>query len=98
MPQPRNAGWFFGLRPAGVNTRIGVSVFAPPKVADLIGVNDRKYLDLIARVRHRNIGDLMRYPAVSFGATAIFAEQPTVRPDVFPQPSEGVRFSDEQLY
>jgi hypothetical protein len=47
--------------PAGVNTRIGISVQTPPKVADLIGIKDRKYLDLIARIRHRNIGDLMRY-------------------------------------
>ena len=84
--------------PAGVNTRIGVSVFAPPKVADLIGIKDRKYLDLIARVRHRDIYDLMRYAAVLFGDTAIFAERPAVRADVFPKPSEGGRFSDEQLY
>jgi hypothetical protein len=84
--------------PAGVNTRIGVSVFAPPKVADLIGVKDRKYLDLIARVQHRNIGDLMRYAAVQFGDTAIFAEQPTLRAELFPKTSEGGRFSDEQLY
>ena len=47
--------------PPGINCRIGVSVLTPPKVADLIGVKERKYLDLIARVRHRNIGDLMRY-------------------------------------
>jgi hypothetical protein len=84
--------------PAGVNTRIGVSVFAPPKVADLIGVKDRKYLDVIARVRHRNIGDLMRYAAVLFGDTAVFAEQTTARSELFPKPSESGRFSDEQLY
>jgi hypothetical protein len=33
----------------------------------------------------------MRYAAVVFGATAIFAEQPTVSADVFAKPSEGVR-------
>jgi len=35
--------------PPGVNMRTGVSVLTPPKVADLIGVKDRKYLDLIGR-------------------------------------------------
>jgi mono/diheme cytochrome c family protein len=84
--------------PAGVNTRIGVSVFAPPKVADLIGVKDRKYLDLIARVQHRNIGDLMRYSAVLFGFVAFFAERPAVPADMVPKLSEAARFSDEQLY
>jgi hypothetical protein len=84
--------------PAGVNTRIGVSVFAPPKVADLIGIKDRKYLDLIARVQHRNIGDLMRYAAVVFGFTAVFAEQPVFSAEMFPKLSESERFSDEQLY
>jgi hypothetical protein len=82
--------------PAGVSTRIGVSVFAPPKVADLIGVKDRKYLDLIARVRHHNIGDLMRYSAlIGFGTVAFFADRPDVPPTMMPQPSALERYSDE---
>ena len=84
--------------PPGVNIRIGVSVFTPPKVADLIGVKDRKYLDLIARVRHRNIGDLMRYAALGFGTFAFYADRPDVPPSMMPQPSALERYSDEQLY
>jgi hypothetical protein len=85
--------------PPGVNTRIGVSVFAPPKVADLIGVKDRKYLDLIARVRHRNVGDIMRYSAlIGFGTVAFFADRPDVPLTMMPRPSTLERFSDEQLY
>jgi hypothetical protein len=34
--------------PPGVVLRIGVSVFTPVKIGDLIGVKERKYLDLIA--------------------------------------------------
>ena len=36
---------------------------------------DRKYLDLIARIRHRNIGDLMRYVNFEPGEKAFFAER-----------------------
>jgi hypothetical protein len=38
----------------------------------LIGVKERKYLDLIARVRHRNIGDLMRYVNFEPGEKGVF--------------------------
>lgn len=84
--------------PAGVNTRIGVSVFAPPKVADLIDVKDRKYLDLIGRVQHRNAGDMMRYAAFVTGAVAFFGERRAIPAEVLPQASALARFSDEQLF
>ena len=45
---------------AGVRFRIGTSHLYPPKIPDLIGVADRRYLDATASVRHRSIGDLMR--------------------------------------
>jgi hypothetical protein len=84
--------------PPGVNTRIGVSVLTPPKVADLIGVKDRKYLDLIARIRHRNIGDLMRYVNFEPGEKAFFAERKTIPPEAMLKASEMFRYSDEQAY
>jgi hypothetical protein len=84
--------------PPGVNTRIGVSILVPPKVADLIGVKDRKYLDLIGRVRHRNIGDLMRYANFQPGETAFYADQRTIPPEATPEASSLFRYSDEQAY
>ena len=40
------------------------SPFYPTKVPDLIGIEDRKYIDATATHLHRNIGDLMRYAAL----------------------------------
>ena len=84
--------------PPGVNTRIGVSIFAPPKVADLTGVKERKYLDLIARVRHRNIGDLMRYANFQPGEEAFYSDRPVVPAEAMPQAFSLFRYSDEQAY
>jgi hypothetical protein len=84
--------------PAGVNTRIGVSILAPPKVGDIIGVRDRKYLDLIGRVRHRNIGDLMRYSNFQPGEEAFYADRKVIPTEAIPKPSSLFRYSDEQAY
>src|SRR5438067_1947157 len=84
--------------PPGVNTRIGVSVLTPPKVADLIGVKDRKYLDLIARIRRRNIGDLMRYVNFEPGEKALFADRKTIPSEAMPKASQMFRFRDEQAF
>jgi len=50
----------------------------PPKVADLIGVEDRKYLDLIGRVRHRSIADMMRYANFQPGDVAFYSSSKTL--------------------
>jgi hypothetical protein len=84
--------------PPGVNTRNGISVLTPPKVADLIGIKDRKYLDLIARIRHRNIGDIMRYAIWELGQTAFYADRETIPREAIPSPSSLYRYSDEQAY
>ena len=84
--------------PPGVNTRIGVSVLNPPKVADLIGIKDRIYLDLIARVQHRNIRDLMRYMNFEPGEKAFFADRKIIPPKANPNASSMYRYSDEQAY
>ena len=44
--------------------RWNASPFHPTKVPDLIGIEDRKYIDATATHLHRNIGDLMRYAAL----------------------------------
>ena len=47
--------------PAGVTARSNTSIFLPPQIPDLIGVEERRYLDHTGLVRQRKIGDLMRY-------------------------------------
>jgi hypothetical protein len=84
--------------PPGVNARIGVSLLSPPKVADLIGVKDRNYLDLIARVRHRSIGDLMRYVNFEPGEKAFFADRTNIPPEAIPAAESMYRYSDEQAF
>ena len=49
--------------PPGVLARHGTSPLVPAKVPDLIGIQERRYLDATGLVRHRDIGDLMRYAA-----------------------------------
>ena len=81
----------------GVVARPGFSVLDMPKTADLIGVKDRKYLDLTARLRHRSIGDLMRYAAMCAGTNYFFSSAASQLGSL-PDPSSLARFSDEQLY
>ena len=52
---------------AGVLSRQGTSALHPPHIPSLIGVQDIKYLDATGLVRHRSIGDLMRYAALNTG-------------------------------
>lgn len=53
--------------PAGVSARHGTSLFAPVQVPSLIGVKHSQYLDHTGLMRHRSIGDLMRYAAFNQG-------------------------------
>jgi len=82
--------------PPGVTARSNTSIFLPPQIPDLIGVQDRHYLDHTGLVRHRGVGDLMRYCSLvqdvfkldRYGVSA-------------PPAAEGghtERYSDEQLY
>lgn len=84
--------------PPGAVTRFGSSVFFPPQVPDLIGLKDRRYFDHTGLVRHRTIGDLMRYSAIVQGADVLdrFGQfRPLGRE---PDPATLERYSDEQLY
>jgi mono/diheme cytochrome c family protein len=82
----------------GVCARQGSSPFFPPRIPDLIGVKDRRYFDASGLVRHRSIGDLMRYAALNQGADAL-SQYGAFRPKGdLPDPQAESRYSDAQLY
>jgi hypothetical protein len=82
----------------GVCARQGSSAFYPPHIPDLIGVKDRHYLDASGLVRHRSIGDLMRYAALNQGADELNLYGEYRPKGDLPDPSTESRYSDEQLY
>jgi hypothetical protein len=85
--------------PPGVAFRIGTGVMYVPKIPDLIGVKDRKYLDATGLVRHRSPGDLMRYAALVGGRMSGMERHITYgdwRP-LGALPAQK-RYTDEQLY
>jgi mono/diheme cytochrome c family protein len=86
----------------GVLSRQGTSASHPPHIPSLIGVQDIKYLDSTGLVRHRSIGDLMRYAAINTGLDTL-AHYGDFQPATSQQASgmgaeDGTRYSDEQLY
>ena len=88
--------------------RHGTSPFAPAKVPDLIGIQERRYLDATGLVRHRDIGDLMRYAALNQDADVMARYRDFVPREAVPfilgkAPADPAkvdsgRYSDEQLY
>jgi len=80
--------------PPGVTARSHTSMVLPPQVPDLIGVQERRYLDHTGLVRHNGVGDLMRYSSLvqDIIGRARFGDT------VAPLPQRGARYSDEQLY
>jgi hypothetical protein len=88
--------------PPGVLARHGSSLFQPAQVPDLIGIKDRRYLDRTGLVRHRDIGDLMRYGALNQDGD-LLSRYGDFRPieltfGKLPEPAMLGRYSDEQLY
>jgi hypothetical protein len=84
--------------PPGVSQRTNTSVLFPPKIPDLIGIRDRRYLDATGLIQHRGIGDLMRYAALVDGAEED-AHYGNHRPYGEPlAPEKRLRFSNTQLY
>ena len=86
--------------PPGVQAREGSSRRYPTQVPDLIGIKDRHYLDHTGLVRHRSIGDVMRYAALNQDAHfraryGDFVPATFLAPDA---PIAKSRYSDEQLY
>jgi hypothetical protein len=84
--------------PRGACARQGSSAFYPARIPDLIGVSERRYLDASGLVRHRTIGDLMRYAALNQGADLLSAYGQFRPRGELPDPSTESRYSDEQLY
>jgi hypothetical protein len=96
--------------PAGVLARHRSSPFYPVQVPDLIGVQDRHYLDRTGLQQHRGIVDLMRYTALNQGGDDLASFDgfvPDGLPDfkTLPAPdkldplrTQADRYSDEQLY
>jgi hypothetical protein len=82
--------------PPGVTARSHTSLFAPPQIPDLIGVAERRYLDHTGLVRHREIGDLMRYSTLVQDLIGLARHGGSQPPE--PPPRRGVRYSDAQLY
>jgi hypothetical protein len=81
--------------PAGVTARSHTSMLLPPQIPDLIGLQERRYLDHTGLVRHRSIGDLMRYSTLVQDTIGL-ARYGNIEPEQAPRP--GMRYSDEQLY
>jgi hypothetical protein len=96
--------------PPGVIARHGTTPLIPARVPDLIGIQERRYLDATGLARHREIGDLMRYAAMNQDGDVLaryrdFVPRESV-PAIFgfgklpedPAKLASGRFSDEQLY
>ena len=82
--------------PPGVTARSNTSMFVPPRIPDLIGVRERRYLDNTGLVRHESIGDLMRYSSLvqDMGGLSRYGDSQPPRTVA----SRRRRYSDEQLY
>ena len=72
------------------------SLFFPAKIPDLIGIENRKYIDHTATHLHRGVADLMRYAAlVSFAESADFGPHHVLGPATR---RVQARLPDEALY
>jgi len=82
--------------PPGVTARSNTSMFVPPQIPDLIGIEERRYLDHTGLVRHRGIGDLMRYSSLVQDMSEYdrYGDLESLKPDA----GHAARYSDEQLY
>jgi hypothetical protein len=81
--------------PAGVTARANTSMILPPQIPDLIGVEERRYLDHTGLIRQRNAGDLMRYSSL---AQDLFVADRYGGDAVRSSSLPSARYSDEQLY
>jgi hypothetical protein len=93
--------------PPGVMSRHRSSSFNPVQVPDLIGVEDRHYLDRTGLQPQHSIVDLMRYAALNQGGDNLASFDGFIPAGIpafkaLPDPSDpvnvGGRYSDEQLY
>jgi hypothetical protein len=88
----------FDAMPPGVAMRPGFSYLDPPKIADLIGVRDRRYLDLTARLMHRSVTDIARYGSMCPSFNYFFTPGNAVPATTIAAVSGIMRYTDEQAY
>jgi hypothetical protein len=81
--------------PPGVTARANTSMVLPPQIPDLIGVRERRFLDHTGLIRHRGIGDLMRYSSL---AQDVFSADRYGAADARDPSLPAARYSDSQLY
>ena len=81
--------------PPGVTARSHTSMLLPPQIPDLIGVQERHFLDHTGFVRHQQIGDLMRYTTLAQDMIGLarFCDTEPSKPV-----RQALRYSDEQLF
>jgi mono/diheme cytochrome c family protein len=87
-------------RRPSVFARQGTSLSHPARIPSLVGIQDIKYLDATGLVRHRSIGDIMRYAIINEGLDTLahYGDfQPSPGITAF-SADFGTRYSDEQLY
>jgi hypothetical protein len=82
----------------GVAMRPGFSYLDPPKIADLIGVRDRRYLDLTVRLEHRSLADIARYGSMCWASNYFFSREHAIPGIVIAAVSDSMRYSDEEAY
>jgi hypothetical protein len=80
--------------PPGVTARSHTSMFLPPQIPDIIGVQERRFLDHTGLVRHNGLADLMRYSTLVQDTIGLarYGDSPA------PSTARASRYSDEQLY
>lgn len=90
--------------PPGVMVRQGTSPWTPVQIPDLIGVQRRRYLDRTGLMRHRDIGDMMRYAALNQGMDS-YSRWDGFQPVAYKVPAPGeapdpiqLRYSEAALY
>jgi hypothetical protein len=82
----------------GVVMRSGFSYLDPAKTADLIGIRDRRYLDLTARLLCRSLTDLARYGSMCWASNYFFSREDVISDAVISSVAGTMRYSDEQAY
>ena len=83
--------------PAGVTARAFTSMLVPPQISDLIGVEERRFLDHTGLVRQSSMADLMRYSTLVQDLMG-YARYGDAEPMRQPAQGKGARYSDAQLY
>jgi hypothetical protein len=82
----------------GMVVRPAFSMLDMPKIADLIGLEGRRFLDMTARLAQRGPGDIMRYAAMCAGGNYFFSSLTNLPPEAVPITEDSWRPSDAAYY